>query len=205
MFLFFCHGLTWTCLDAGGSEVELFQWIGFGLKNVGFVADGWRAVLLTFAAVVEVSTRLGIRGTRKRVTPVVTNDSLTDDNADRYLINMSVCMSFTKQSKSLGPVHPAAHCMWQQSLGRGPLHRRQPVEHLVRVTLNQNVNSMSYTSSEIQIVSMSNRAHDSNSRVWQSCAVSPQHLLPQTEEQLGPAPGETPATTNKESSHDRTT
>ena len=42
----------------------------------------------------------------------------------------------TRQSESLGPVHPAAHCMWQQSLGREPLHRWQPDAQLLRVTLD---------------------------------------------------------------------
>lgn len=114
-----------------------------------------------------------------------------------------MCLWFTRQSESFGPVHPAAHCMWQQSLGRGPLHRWQPDAHLTRVTLDKNDKSrlsavlhLLWTfSSENQIVSYS--THDVNSQVWQSCAVSPQQLFPHTEEQFGPVPEET--ITNKES------
>lgn len=33
------------------------------------------------------------------------------------------CSIITRQSLSRGPVHPAAHWLWQQSLGTFPLHR----------------------------------------------------------------------------------
>lgn len=107
-------------------------------------------------------------------------------------LHSSVCVSFTRQSESLGPVHPAAHCMWQQSLARGPLHRWQPDAHLVLVTLNkyEKVNIFSCTSL-IYLVSLSYSAHDVNSQVSQSRAVSPQHLFSHTLEQFGPVPEET--------------
>lgn len=107
-------------------------------------------------------------------------------------LHSSVCVSFTRQSESLGPVHPAAHCMWQQSLARGPLHRWQPDAHLVLVTLNkyEKVKIFSCTSL-IYLVSLSYSAHDVNSQVSQSRAVSPQHLFSHTLEQFGPVPEET--------------
>lgn len=36
---------------------------------------------------------------------------------------MGWCSIITRQSLSRGPVHPAAHWLWQQSLGTFPLHR----------------------------------------------------------------------------------
>lgn len=41
----------------------------------------------------------------------------------------------TRQSECLGPVQPAAHCSWQQSVGCGPLQRAQPLAQTVRVTV----------------------------------------------------------------------
>lgn len=43
----------------------------------------------------------------------------------------------TRQSESLGPVQPAAHCMWQQSLGSGPLQRRHPDAQCTWVTIRE--------------------------------------------------------------------
>lgn len=43
----------------------------------------------------------------------------------------------TRQSECLGPVQPAAHCSWQQSVGFGPLQRAQPPAQTVRVTVRQ--------------------------------------------------------------------
>ena len=64
--------LTGTGLDAGGSKVELFVWVGFGLKSDRVVDGGGRTVLLTNAAVVEVTTCLEKRG---RKHPELTTNS----------------------------------------------------------------------------------------------------------------------------------
>lgn len=37
----------------------------------------------------------------------------------------------TRQSECLGPVQPAAHCSWQQSVGFVPLQRGQPWQMLL--------------------------------------------------------------------------
>lgn len=67
--------LTWTGLDASGSEAELLVWVGLGLESDRVVDCGWRTVFLAHAAVVEVATRLqgewvgggGINTARQRV------------------------------------------------------------------------------------------------------------------------------------------
>lgn len=50
--------LTWTGLDASGSEAELLVWVGLGLESDRVVDCGRRTVFLAHTAVVEVATRL---------------------------------------------------------------------------------------------------------------------------------------------------
>lgn len=50
--------LTWTGLDASGSEAELLVWVGLGLESDSVVDCGRRTVFLAHAAVVEVATCL---------------------------------------------------------------------------------------------------------------------------------------------------
>lgn len=42
-----------------------------------------------------------------------------------------VSPALTRQSECLGPVQPAAHCSWQQSVGFVPLQRGQPWQMLL--------------------------------------------------------------------------
>lgn len=130
-FFFLRQTLTRTRLDTGRSKVKLPMWVGLGLKRDGVIGGGQWTVLFTYTAVVEVTTSLQ-RGRRKRVSPVRKRKK-GDYTVDKKTKTTGL---FTRQSESLGPVHPAAHCRWQQSLGRGPLHRWQPDAHLARVTLN---------------------------------------------------------------------
>lgn len=50
--------LTWTGLDASGSEAELLVWVGLGLESDRVVDCGRRTVFLAHTTVVEVATRL---------------------------------------------------------------------------------------------------------------------------------------------------
>lgn len=118
--------LTGTRLHAGSSKVELPVRVWFGLKGGRVVDGGRRTAVLTHIAVIEVTTSLQ-RG-RTLHTPW---GKKTENKTG------TVLMLLTRQSESLGPVHPAAHCMWQQSLGRGPLHRWQPDAQLLRVTVRE--------------------------------------------------------------------
>lgn len=114
--------LTRTRLHTGRSKAELPVRVWFGLKRGRVVERRRRTVLLTHTAVIEVTTSLQ-RGT----THLTAREKQKNKTG----------LLLTRQSESLGPVHPAAHCMWQQSLGREPLHRWQPDAQLLRVTLNE--------------------------------------------------------------------
>lgn len=143
--------LTGTRLHAGSSKAELPVRVWFGLKGGGVVDGGRRTVLLTHSAVVEVTASLQRGRTLQKKTPTRTR---------------TVLLSLTRQSESLGPVHPAAHCMWQQSLGREPLHRWQPDAQLLRVTLNEKDRSgLSAALQPTGLVSAATGTHRSGSPV----------------------------------------
>lgn len=73
---------------------------------------------LTDPAPVEVQARLG-GGTQPCETPVPPQDPRCPRPVR------------TRQSECLGPVQPAAHCSWQQSVGFLPLQRGQPWQMLL--------------------------------------------------------------------------
>lgn len=97
--------LTRTRLDTGRSKVKLPMWVGLGLKRDGVIGGGQWTVLFTYTAVVEVTTSLQ-RGRRKHVSPVRKRKK-GDYTVDKKTKTTGL---FTRQSESLGPVHPAAHC-----------------------------------------------------------------------------------------------
>lgn len=99
-------------------------------------------------------------------------------------------VTLTRQSVSLGPVQPAAHCLWQQSLGEGPLHRWQ-LAQFTRVTLDEEHKEPAAWASQTFLIKNHTVQSDCdlNSHVWQSCGVFPQHFPLHSGEQLGPLPG----------------
>lgn len=131
-FLEYCNFkkmvLTRARLHTGSSKAELPVRVWLGLKRGGVVDRRRGTVLLTHTAVVEVTTSLQ---SGRKITPI--HEPPLKKCRTALLLR-------TRQSESLGPVHPAAHCMWQQSLGREPLHRWQPDAQLLRVTLDEKAN-----------------------------------------------------------------
>lgn len=81
------------------------MWVGLGLKRDGVIGGGQWTVLFTYTAVVEVTTSLQ-GGRRKHVSPVRKRKK-GDYTVDKKTKTTGL---FTRQSESLGPVHPAAHC-----------------------------------------------------------------------------------------------
>lgn len=69
------ENLTWTGLDASGSEAELLVWVGLRLERDGVVDGGRRTVFFAHAAVVEVVTCLqGETGGAGEVSPATRQD-----------------------------------------------------------------------------------------------------------------------------------
>lgn len=115
--------LTWTGLDASGSEAELLVWVGLGLESDSVVDCGRGTVFLAHAAVVEVAARLqgderlgrreGGRGRKGRGVNTAKHSEIKRKNENEIFKNSFDIVPemrdiFTRQSESLGPVHPAA-------------------------------------------------------------------------------------------------
>lgn len=117
--------LTWAGLDTGGSEAEPLVRVRLGLEGVRVIDGGRGAALPARATVVKVTACLqGRRETGGGFTLALKHS--TSGWCECSCVQMQVCVCLlTKQSVSLGPVQPAAHCVWQQSLGLSPLHRGQ--------------------------------------------------------------------------------
>lgn len=138
--MFSFPGLTGAGGHAAGTKGVSTLRVVHGLEGVCVVGDeGW-AVQLTDTTMIEVEAGLaetgrwwslgcfhlctsGIRaGPGKTPTPCV-------------LEGWPRARTRTRQSECLGPVQPAAHCSWQQSVGSRPLHRAQPLVQMVPVTV----------------------------------------------------------------------
>lgn len=101
-FFFLKKGhFTGTVFHTGGAEAELLVGVWFGLVRHRVIDGGRRAVVFARAAVVEVPTSL--RGRKKRI------QAYSKFRMKYPKIQLGK-ETRTRQSESLGPVQPAAHC-----------------------------------------------------------------------------------------------
>lgn len=143
----FSLALTGTGGHTAGTEGVSALRVGHGFERVRVVGDqGW-AVQLTDATVVEVKAGLGGGAGQGQAAgghwaPGSFLVCKEQQGRSRWG-DPSPCThprapwAHTRQSECLGPVQPAAHCSWQQSVGFGPLQRAQPPAQTVRVTVRQ--------------------------------------------------------------------
>lgn len=109
---------TGTLFHTGGTEAELLVGVRFGLIRHRVIDGRSGAVVFTCATVVKVPASL--RGRREKRWYKLTPSSGWND------LKYKCERKHTRQSESLGPVQPAAHWTWQQSLASRPLQRLQP-------------------------------------------------------------------------------